>query len=245
MSENKQKSPVSVIMKRELKSYFSGPIAYIVTGLFLIISGIMCFIYPHPFFLYGRAELRYYFSILPFLLALFIPAITMRIFAEEKRSGSIETLMTLPVTEVQVVAGKTLAAFIESLIMIAPTLFYIVVAAAFGEPDYGPIIGGFIGAVFLCASYCAIGVFSSSLTKLQIVGFAISCAICFILAALNVRFLMFLPTPIVNFCNFISANTHFSSISMGIIDTRDILYFVSLTALFFVLSVRSQKRAKN
>ena len=160
----KQKNPAIIIMKRELASYFSGPIAYIVICLFLGIAGFTFF---STFFLQNRAELRNYFGLLPLLLSFFVPALTMRLFAEEKRVGSIETLMTLPVTEVNVVTGKFLAAFIETLIMIAPTLLYVVAAEIFGEPYYGPIIGGFVGAIFLCASYVAIGLFASSITKNQ------------------------------------------------------------------------------
>ncbi|HAH61887.1 MAG TPA: ABC transporter, partial [Treponema sp.] len=110
-TKGKKQSPAVVIMKRELGAYFTSPIAYIVTGLFLIIAGILFFA---TFFLQNRAELRNYFSLLPVLLSFFIPALTMRIFAEEKRSGSLETLMTLPVTETDVVTGKWLAAFIST-----------------------------------------------------------------------------------------------------------------------------------
>src|SRR5574344_3102356 len=142
----KKQSPAVVIMKRELRSYFTGPIAYIVTGLFLIVSGILFF---STFFLQQRADLRGFFSTLPILLSFFIPALTMRLFAEEKRSGSIETLYTLPVTDAQVVTGKLLSAFIASAVMLAPTLCYALTAAVFGTPDAGPIIGGYLGALFL------------------------------------------------------------------------------------------------
>ena len=124
MSNSKKSiKPALVIMKRELGTYFSSPIAYIVTGLFLIISGIMFFT---AFYLQNRASLRNLFSLFPILLSFFIPALTMRLFAEEKKSGSIETLYTLPVTEFDVVLGKYLAALIASSAMIAPTLFYLI-----------------------------------------------------------------------------------------------------------------------
>jgi len=228
-------------MKRELGSYFSGPIAYIVICLFLGIAGFTFF---STFFLQNRAELRSYFGLLPLLLSFFVPAITMRIFAEEKRVGSIETLMTLPVTETDVVVGKFLAAFIETLIMIAPTLFYIVAAEIFGEPDYGPIIGGFIGAIFLCASYVAIGIFASSITKNQIIAFFVGFIICIVLTMID-AFLIIFPAPVVKILSFLCANVHFSSVAMGIVDSRDILYFISVTAIFFVLTVKVQQRAKN
>ena len=147
---NKKPSPAIVIMKRELATYFTNPISYIVTGLFLIITGVMFFT---TFFLQNRANMRNFFSLLPILFSFFIPALTMRLYSEEKKSGSIETLMTLPVTELQVVTGKFLAAFISSAIMLAPTLLYLVSILFFGKPDIGPIIGGYIGAIFLCAAF--------------------------------------------------------------------------------------------
>ncbi len=236
----KKHNPATIIMKRELKSYFSGPIPYIVTCLYLIITGILFF---STFFIYKRAELRQFFGYLPLILSFFVPALTMRLFSEERRVGSIETLMTLPVTELQVVAGKFLASFIGTLIMIAPTLFYVITAEIFGSPDYGPIVGGYIGAIFLCASFTAIGLFASSVTKNQIVAFFVGFIICIVLTMID-SFLVFLPSGIVDVVSYFSANKHFTSISRGIIDTRDLLYFISLTALFFAATVKVQKNAK-
>ena len=236
----KKQSPAIIIMKRELKAYFTAPVAYIVTALFLIIAGILFY---STFFLYDRAELRQYFSSLPTLLSFFIPALTMRIFAEERRVGSIETLMTLPVTEVDVVTGKYLASLLGTLIMIAPTLLYIIPAEVFGSPDYGPIIGGFVGAFFLSAAFTAIGLFATSVTKNQIIAFFTGFIICIVLSMID-SFLIFLPASIVNVLSFISAGGHFTSISRGILDTRDLLYFISLSALFFTATVRVQQNSK-
>lgn len=238
---NKTKKPYVVIMQRELKSYFTGPIAYIVSGLFLLITGILFFTL---FFLNDRAELRQYFSYLPILLSFFVPALTMRIFAEERRVGSIETLLTLPVTEVDVIVGKYLAVFIGTLVMIAPTLLYIIPAEVFGSPDYGPIVGGFLAAILLCASYTAIGLFATSVTKNQIIAFFTGFIICIVLTMID-TFLVFLPASIVSFLSYISANAHFNSVARGIIDTRDIIYFISLTAVFFTITVKLQQNAKN
>lgn len=234
---NKKPSPAIVIMKRELATYFTNPISYIVTGLFLIITGVMFFT---TFFLQNRANMRNFFSLLPILFSFFIPALTMRLYSEEKKSGSIETLMTLPVTELQVVTGKFLAAFISSAIMLAPTLLYLVSILFFGKPDIGPIIGGYIGAIFLCAAFSAIGVFASSVTKNQLTAFFVAFMICIVLTMID-AFLIFLPAPIVSLLQFISANEHFTSISRGIIDTRDLIYFISLTALLFCLTVKTQE----
>ena len=239
MSDKKitKQSPALVIMKREMGAYFASPIAYIVTGLFLLIAGILFFLF---FFLQNRAELRSYFSLLPVLFSFFIPALTMRLFAEEKRNGSLETLLTLPVTVTGVVAGKYLAAFISAAVMVAPTLLYIIPLVIFGSPDFGPVIGGFLGALFLCAAFSAIGVFASSITKNQIIAFFVGFIICIILTMID-SFLIFLPTQIVNMLSYISANAHFTSVSRGIIDTRDLIYFISLTVFFFYATVLVQQ----
>lgn len=236
--KNKVKNPAIVIFKREFAAYFASPIAYIVTGLFLIITGIMFFT---AFYLQNRASMRNLFQLLPMILSFFIPALTMRVYAEEKRVGSIETLYTLPVTEFDVAAGKFLASFIASAIMIAPTLLYLIGMLPFGTPDAGPIIGGYIGALFLCAAFSAIGIFASSITKNQIIAFFTAFIICIVLTMLS-DFLIFLPAPIVDFLQFLSANEHFTSISRGIIDSRDLIYFVSLTAFFFSLTVVTQEK---
>ena len=237
---NKKHSPAAVIMKRELAAYFTSPVAYIVTALFLIIAGITFFVF---FFFQDRAELRNYFSFLPILLSFFIPALTMRLFAEEKRSGSIETLMTLPVTESSVAAGKWLAAFLSAAVMVAPTMLYVIPLFIFGSPDMGPVVGGFLGAFFLCAAFSAIGVFASSVTKNQIIAFFAAFIICISLTLID-SFLIFLPAEIVAALSYISAASHFSSIARGIIDTRDLLYFASLTVFFFYLTVIVQQNER-
>ena len=243
----KCQNPAIIVMKRELKAYFTSPVAYFVTVLFLLVSGIFFYFGFMPlyggFFLMDRAELRAFFSALPHILSCIIPAVTMRLFAEEKRSGSIETLMTLPVTETDIVTGKYLASFIGSLIMLAPTLLFIIPAEIYGSPDYGPIVGGFIGAIFLCASFTAIGIFTSAITKNQIVAFLAGIAICVAITMIDFL-LIFLPSGLSAVLSFISAKSHFTSISRGIIDTRDFIYFISLTALFFTATVKVQQNAK-
>jgi ABC-2 type transporter. len=225
----------AVVMKRELVSFYTSPVAYIVTGLFLVFSAFLFF---STFFLANRAELRNFFSLLPVLFAFFIPALTMRQLAEEKRSGSIETLMTLPVTSRDVVAGKFLAAFIFTASILLPTLAYAVTAAVLGSPELGPLACGYLGALFLIAAFSAIGLFASALTKNQIVAFFIAFAACILLALID-RFLVLLPAGIVGILGFLSAGAHFESVSRGIIDTRDLLYFLSLTVLFLGLAERT------
>lgn len=233
-----KKLPAFVIMKREIRAYFTSPMAYIVTGLFLLASGFLFF---NTFFLINRAELRNFFGILPVTLSFFIPALTMRMIAEEKRSGSLETLMTLPVTTFDIVLGKYLASAICGISTLVPTLFYVITCAIFGKPDFGPIIGGYLGAIFLIAAFSAVGLFATSVTKNQIIAFFIAFAICIALSLLS-SFLIFMPAAVVSVISFFSAYAHFESISRGIIDSRDLIYFVSVTAFFFVLTVNALEK---
>ena len=233
----KKHSAITVILKRELYTWFNSFTAWLVTGLFLISTGLLFF---STFFIRQVATLRYFFSLLPILFSFFIPAITMRLFAEESRSGSLETLMTLPVSSAQAVAGKYLAAFISCAVMLLPTFSYALTAGMFGSPDAGPIVGGYLGALFLAAAYSAIGLFASASSKNQIVAFFIGFAICIILSIID-SFLILLPAGITNFLSFFSANTHFESISKGIIDSRDLLYFISITIIFLGLTVKTEE----
>jgi ABC-2 type transport system permease protein len=233
MSAHKKVWPV--IMRRELASFFASPIAYIVTALFLAFSGFLFF---STFFLANRAELRNFFNLLPILFAFFIPALTMRLFSEETRSGSIETLLTLPASAFDAALGKFLASFAFTASMLAPTLVYLVTASALGNPDPGPVIGGYLGSLFLASAYCAIGVFASAVTKNQIVAFFVAFTICILLSMFD-NFLVLLPASVVGVLELVSANYHFTSIARGIIDTRDLLYFLSVTAIFFGLAVEA------
>ena len=236
----KQKKAWAVIARRELGAYFSSPMAYIVGGLFLIASGFFFF---SAFFIQRRADLRDFFELLPILFTFFIPALSMRIFSEEKKSGTIETLVTLPVTGTEIIIGKYVAILVSSLVMIAPTLFYVITICIFGSPDFGPIIGGYAGAVLLSAAFCAIGLFASSVTKNQIIAFFVSLAICAFLSVINI-FVIFVPGAFVQFVTFLCATSHFESISRGIIDSRDVIYFASIAAIFLALTVRTVKNSK-
>jgi ABC-2 type transport system permease protein len=223
------------VARRELAAWFSSPVAYIVAGVFLVFSGFLFF---STFFLVNRAELRNFFSILPVLFAFFVPAITMRLFAEETRSGSIETLMTLPVSALDVTMGKFVAGVASGASILAPTLAYVATAAALGDLEWGPVVGGYLGAIFLVASFTAIGLFASALTKNQIVAFFAAFAVSILLAMID-RFLILLPAVVVAPLEYLSAGYHFDSVSRGIVDTRDVVYFLSLTSLFLALTVRA------
>jgi ABC-2 type transport system permease protein len=214
------------IFKKEFKAYFTSPIAYIVIAIFLIATAA-CWFFFTAFFVYKQATLRGFFGWLPIIFSFVIPAITMRLFSEEMNIGSYETLMTMPVTFTDVILGKFLAALGFIVIALIPTLAYPISVSSIGQLDWGPVIGGYIGAVFLAASYSAIGLLASSLTRNQIIAFIIGFAICFALTLLHFL-LFFFPPSLVNVLSYLGANYHFENIAKGIIDTRDFLYFLSV-----------------
>lgn len=216
------------IMKKELTDFFVSPIAYIVIGIFLLVSGWFFFL---TFFLNGQASLREFFGLLPLIFSFVIPAITMRLFAEELASGSVEVVMTLPVTPAQLVAGKFLAALLFVCAMLVPTLAYALTVALFGELDWGPVVGGYAGAVLLGGGFAAIGLFASTLTRNQIIAFIVGTLLCFALTLVD-KLLVFFPTAILGFFSQIGADYHFRNIAKGVIDTRDLLYFGGVIFLF-------------
>jgi ABC-2 type transport system permease protein len=216
---------VSHIFNKEFKVYFVSPIAYIVIGVFLLVTGWFFFT---TFFLYNQADVRNFFSMLPVIFSFVIPAVTMRLFSEELNVGSYEILFTMPVTTRDVVMGKFLAGVVFVAVMLIPTISYPLTVAFLGELDWGPVAGGYLGALFLGASFSAIGLFASSLTRNQITAFVIGMAICFSLTLLD-KMLFFLPRSMLGVFSYLGASTHFQNISKGIIDSRDILYFLSVS----------------
>ncbi len=221
-------SQIKHIAIKEFKDYFISPIAYIVIALFLIVTGWFFF---STFFIFSRADMRDFFSLLPIVFSFFIPAITMRLFAEERNVGSYETLLTMPVSFTDIALGKFFAATLFSAAMLVPTLAYPVFISFIGDVDPGPVAGGYLGALFLAAAYCAMGLFASALTRNQIIAFIIGCALCFTLTIIN-RMLFFMPPKIVAVIEYIGASSHFTNFSKGILDTRDIVYFISLVCIF-------------
>lgn len=212
------------ITKRELGAYFSSPIAYIVIAVYLLVSGWFFF---STFFIVGQASMRNFFSLAPFIFAFIIPAVTMRLFAEEFSTGTYEILYTMPVTRGNIILGKFCASLIFVIIMLIPTLIYAFTICFMGDLDWGPVIGGYLGCVLLGAGFAAIGLFASSVTRNQIVAFIVGCVLCYVLVLLD-NILFALPNSIVNLVSYIGAISHFNNIARGIIDTRDIIYFVSI-----------------
>jgi ABC-2 type transport system permease protein len=216
---------VKYIYGKEFRAYFVSPIAYIVISIFLLVIGWFFFM---TFFLNNQADLRNFFGLLPITFSFVVPAITMKLFSEELNVGSYEILLTMPVTFWQVVLGKFFASLVFIAAMLIPTLAYPATVTFLGKLDWGPVVGGYIGAVLLGAAFSAIGLFASSLTRNQIVAFIIGMAICFSLTLVD-KMLFFLPKLLLGFLQYLGADFHFRNISRGIIDSRDILYFLTVT----------------
>jgi ABC-2 type transport system permease protein len=213
------------IFKKEFTAYFVSPIAYIVITIFLLVTGWFFFT---TFFLYNQANLRNFFALLPITFSFVVPAVTMRLFSEELNVGSYEILLTMPVTFLDVVLGKFLAAVVFVATMLIPTLAYPITVSFLGQLDWGPVVAGYTGAVLLGAAFSAIGLFASSLTRNQIIAFIIGMAICFGLTLID-KMLFFLPQSLLSFFEYLGADFHFENVSKGVIDSRDILYFLSVS----------------
>ena len=216
--------PIAV---KELKDYFISPIAYIVISIFLLVTGWFFFT---TFFYYNQATLRSFFNLLPITLAFIIPAVTMRLFSEELSIGSYEVLLTLPVKVSDIVMGKFLAGVAFSALALVPTLSYPLFISNLGQLDWGPVIGGYLGALLLAAAFTAVGLFASSLTRNQIIAFIGGVLICFSLTLID-KMLFFFPTPLLGVIGYLGAAAHFENIAKGIVDSRDVVYFLSIIFL--------------
>ncbi|MFQ6091930.1 MAG: ABC transporter permease [bacterium] len=221
--------------KKEVRTYFNSPIAYIVLTVFLLISG---YFFASPLFLNNQADLRTAFGVIPFIFIFFVPAITMRLLAEEKKSGTLEVLVTMPVKDVEVILGKFGAALVLLVVAIGLTLTYVLTISLLGNADGGPIVGGYLGLILMGATYLAIGIYTSSVTENQIVAFIISFLIIFALFMLD-KVLMFVPGGLVSILEYLAMDYHFSNIARGVIDTRDLIYYLSLIFLGLFLATRT------
>lgn len=188
----------------------------------------------------GEASLRSFFGLVPWLFLFFIPAITMRLWAEEKKVGTVELLMTLPVSNSQAVLGKFLASFIFLVISLAMSLVIPIVVSILGNPDPGEIVGGYLGLLLLGAAFLSIGIFFSSLTENQIVAFIISVVAIFILLVVGDDFIVLtIPIWIARVFKVLGLGVHFDSISRGVVDSRDIIYYLTVVGFFLYLNVKS------
>lgn len=225
-----------VIAKRELQSFFDSLIAYIILILFLGFSGFFTWLYGSDIFLVGQASLQSFFSVSYWTLFFFIPALTMRLLAEEKKSGTIELLLTKAVTDREVVIGKFLSALLLVSIALAFTIPYVITINSIGNMDLGQVLCGYLGLLLMSAAYISIGLYASSITSNQIVAFLLTLLI-------GMFFHLIFDVLAGNFSgvigqviNTLSLSNHFDSISRGVLDSRDLIYFGSLIFMGLLLS---------
>jgi len=239
------------IFRKEITSFFSSPIGYVVVGVFLVLMGLVMWVFPDYSVLDGTyANLNTLFSIAPLIFMFLIPAVTMRTFAEEKQSGTIELLVTRPISDWQIVGGKFFACLVLVAFALLPTLLYYFTVYHLGAPvgnlDSGGILGSYIGLLFLAATFVAIGVFASSLTNNQIIAFILAMFLSFFVY-LAFDFLSRLPIFFGKSDDIVQAigiQHHYDSMSRGVLDTRDLVYFGSLIAAFLAATVLSLGKRK-
>ncbi len=237
------------ILKKEINTFFASPIGYLVIGVFLILNGLFLWVFKGEFNILdnGLANLSSFFLLAPWILIFLVPAVTMRSFSDEKKQGTLELLLTKPISHFQIVLGKYFGALVLILMALIPTILYVYTISQLGNPegnlDMGSTIGSYFGLLFLVAAYTAIGVFASTLSDNQIVAFIIAVFICF--------FFYFGFEGISNYTVFnnivymenLGMASHYNSMSRGVIDTRDLVYFISIALAFLVFTkLRIQKQ---
>ena len=230
------------VFKRELMALLNSLMAYITIGVFLLATGLLLWFFPDTSILeYGYAELTGFFTLAPFLFMFLIPAITMRAFAEERREGTYVLLAIRPVTNWQIILAKYFACLSLVLFALIPTLVYYYSVYQLGLPkgniDSGAVIGSYMGLLLLGSAFVAVGIFTSSLTKNQVVAFALSVFICFITyQGFNAVSQLFVLSYFESMFLSLSVNEHYLSISRGVLDTRDLTYFISFVVVFLLLT---------
>lgn len=231
------------IAKKELQSFFDSLMAYIMLIAFLGFSGFFTWLYGADIFFVGQASLQSFFSIAYWTLFFFIPALTMRMLAEENRSGTIELLLTKPITQWQVVAGKFLATLLLIVIALVLTIPYYITVANLGNIDHGAVISGYLGLILMSAAYIGIGLFASTISNNQIVAFLVALFIGIFFHIIFDVLSGSMTGMLGEIFNFLSISTHFESISRGVIDTKDIIYFLSIAfiGMFASEAILTQK----
>lgn len=227
------------ILKKEINAFFASPIGYLVIAIFLVLNGLFLWLFKGDFNIldYGFADLSSFFLLAPWILIFLIPAVTMRSFSDEKKQGTLELLLTKPISYTNIILGKYLGAFILILIALLPTLIYVYTVYQLGNPagnlDIGSTLGSYFGLLFLVAAYTAIGIFTSTLSDNQIVAFITSVFLCFLFYIGFEGIADFISSNIID---QLGMSLHYKSMSRGVLDTRDIIYFLSITVFFLMLT---------
>lgn len=232
-----------IICKREINAFFDSLMAYIILIVFLGLSGIFTWLLGGgDVFFVGQASLSSFFNVAFWTLFFFIPAITMRMMAEEERAGTMELLATKPISHFQIVAGKWLAAWLLVVISLALTLPYYITVANLGPIDHGATISGYIALLLVSGVYTSIGIFASSLTSNQIVAFIVSLFIAFFFQMLFSQLATILPDMAANVAQYLSLNTHYQTMTRGVIGLSNIVYLITLILLGFLFATISIRR---
>jgi len=232
---------VWIIAKRELAGYFATPLALVFIVIFLALTGAFTF-YLGRFFDNGQADLESFFRFHPWLYLILIPAVAMRLWAEERKTGTIELLMTLPVTTTQAVLGKFLAAWAFCGIALALTFPVWITVNVLGEPDNGVIVAGYVGSFLMAGAFMSIGACMSAMTKNQVIAFIISATVCFLFTMSGLQLVLnffqaWAPALIVDTVASLSFLVRFDAVMRGVIDLRDVFFFISLIAFFLFTNV--------
>ena len=223
------------IFKRELKSFFDSPMAYVFLIVFALLNG---WFFTTTFFLYGQSDLRTLFNIVPLVYLFFIPGVTMGLISREKGLGTIEIISTLPIEDRDIVLGKYLSAVALIGIALLSTFIHFITLSTFGNSiDYGAVFTGYLGLILVGSVYASIGVFSSAVTDNQVISFIIGIAIIFVFWLFD-KILIFMPDFLAGTIQYLSVEFHLSNISRGVIDTRNIIYFGSVIGFFLFLTTR-------
>lgn len=237
------------IFKREVQSFFTSPIGYLIVGSFLLLNGLFLWVFKGEYniFDYGFADLDNFFLLAPWIFVFLVPAITMKSFSEERKMGTLELLLIKPISVWKLVLGKFWGAFLLCVIAVVPTIIYVFAISNLGviegNFDLGVVIGSYFGLLFLIAAYASIGIFASTLSDNQIIAFLVGILVCFmIFNGFDALSSLFSNGETQQWIQGLGAKSHFDSIARGVMDTRDLVYFISLTFFFLYLTHQRLKQ---
>ena len=227
---------IRIILRREIQSFFNSPMAYIFLVIFAIVSG---YFFTNTFFLFGQSDLRVLFDMIPLVYLFFIPAVSMGLIARENNIGTMETISTMPLSTYEFVIGKFLAGFCLIMLgLLATSIHFITLVFVGTNIDYGAIFSGYLGLALMGATFTSIGIYASSVTENQVVAFIIGVFLVLVFYMLD-KTLVFAPQSIVGIIQFLAVDYHLSNISRGVIDSRNIIYFLSMIGFFIYLTIQT------
>ncbi len=237
------------IFRKEVGTFFNGIIGYVVVGVFLLLSGLIIWVYPNSNVLdYGFAELNVFFDFCPYVFLFLIPAVTMRMFAEEFRAGTIELLFTKPISIQNIILGKYFASLFIIILAIIPTVIYYFSIYYLGNPvgniDSASVLGSYFGLIFLAAAYSSIGIFTSAITKNQVVAFILAAVLCYFFYDGIGQIASLFRGTLEYFITYIGLNFHYISLGKGLIDSRNMLYLFSFSYFFLIITTIFLKRRR-